>query len=206
MTHVDNIPHILQHGITHRNSLIANPKYTPIGDSSLIGNRNSKIITVSNGQYGYGHFQTITIGDFIPFYFGYRTPMLFVIQNGYNAVRKQNPEKIVYCVINVQNLINNGIPFYFTNGHATDSFSSCYDASHINDVQTIVDFDATTERDWTRARDLKRKKEAELLAGADIPPNAIVGFACFNQSAKRQLLSYGIDERIIKVNSEKYFF
>jgi hypothetical protein len=74
MTHVDNIPHILEFGITHRNSENANPNYVSIGDRSLIDNRNSKKVNFDT--------ESIILGDFIPFYFGIRTPMLYVIQKG----------------------------------------------------------------------------------------------------------------------------
>lgn len=99
MTHVDNIPHILQHGITHRNSQNTNPNYISIGDSSLIDNRRSTNINVTNGSENI--IESITIGDFIPFYFGIRTPMLYIIQNGYKGVIKQKPEDIIYCVTSI---------------------------------------------------------------------------------------------------------
>jgi hypothetical protein len=41
MIHVDNIPHILQHGITHSTSANANPNFVPIGDGGLIATRNN---------------------------------------------------------------------------------------------------------------------------------------------------------------------
>lgn len=44
MTHIDNVPHILRYGITHRLSLNANQNYIPIGDSSIINKRNNKLI------------------------------------------------------------------------------------------------------------------------------------------------------------------
>jgi len=80
MTHVDNIPHILEFGITHRNSENANQNYVSIGDRSLIDNRFSTVRNITNGLDEV--IETITIGDFIPFYFGIRTPMLYVIQKG----------------------------------------------------------------------------------------------------------------------------
>ena len=41
MTHIENIPHILQYGITHRDSPNKNFNYQVIGDSSLIHTRNN---------------------------------------------------------------------------------------------------------------------------------------------------------------------
>jgi hypothetical protein len=72
MTHIENIPHILQYGITHRNSPNANPDYVTVGDKSLIDKRNTKQVSIENDG-------TIVLGDFIPFYFGVRMPMLYVI-------------------------------------------------------------------------------------------------------------------------------
>ena len=73
MTHIDNVPHILLNGITHK----ANPNFTPIGDSSLIENRS--IFVLNNDK---------NLGDCIPFYFYVRMPMLYVIQKSYNGVKK----------------------------------------------------------------------------------------------------------------------
>lgn len=44
MTHLENIPHILANGITHKNSPNRNPHYRNIGDLSLIDNRSQKEI------------------------------------------------------------------------------------------------------------------------------------------------------------------
>lgn len=44
MTHIDNIPHILQYGITHVSSPNANTNYVPIGDESLISNRSAYLM------------------------------------------------------------------------------------------------------------------------------------------------------------------
>ena len=50
MTHIDNVPHILRYGITHRLSLNANQNYIPIGDSSIINKRNNKVNQTIDGQ------------------------------------------------------------------------------------------------------------------------------------------------------------
>ncbi len=62
MTHIDNIPHILRHGITHRDSVNADPSYIPIGDTSIIDKRMKLIRETVAGE-------KISLGDFIPFYF-----------------------------------------------------------------------------------------------------------------------------------------
>jgi len=83
MTHIENIPHILKHGITHRLSINFNKNYIPIGDVSIISTRNN--YKLNSGK---------TIGDYIPFYFSTRTPMLYVIQRGFNGVKVTLPKKL----------------------------------------------------------------------------------------------------------------
>jgi len=78
MTHIDNIQHVLQHGITHRNSPNQNPDFVTIGDVRLIYTRNNKTVSVDNGNFLNLIAPTIILGDYIPFYFGVKMPMLYV--------------------------------------------------------------------------------------------------------------------------------
>lgn len=208
MTHVDNIPHILHHGITHRNSQNANPNYIPIGDSSLIGNRNTKEVLVTNGLEGYGSFETITIGNFIPFYFGLRTPMLYVIQKGGNFVPKVTPpEEIIYCVSSLQKIIDEGMVFFFTDGHATNNLTTFYNREKIYEVDTLVDLKAANLKYWKSDLDLdlKRRKESELLVANDVPNSCIIGYICYNETVRTKLLNMGLLESQVVVRTH-YFF
>lgn len=160
MTHIENIQHILANGVTHRNSVNANPNYKPIGDASLISTRNHFV--VPNGKL---------LGDFIPFYFGHRTPMLYVIQKGFNGVQATAPDDIVYLVTNLDSVIQSGINFAYTDGHATDGFTQFYNPDDVQNIGSQVDFEATKAVYWNEENDLdlKRRKEAELLLEGDLP-------------------------------------
>jgi hypothetical protein len=166
MIHIQNIPHILQHGITHSNSPNANPHFVPIGDGSLIAHRNN--FRLNNGR---------RLGEYIPFYFGVRTPMLYVVQKGLNKVAPTPAEEIVYCVSSVQKIIDLNLEFVFTDGHAVDGFSSQYTANAIEDIETILDMDAIKAKYWKDENDLdrKRRKEAEFLVLGDIAKEALLG-------------------------------
>lgn len=98
MTHIENIPHILQYGITHHHSPNANSHYRSIGDRSLIDFRANKEINIGS--------ECIVLGDYIPFYFGIRMPMLYVIQHGGNCVpQATKAEEIVYVVVSLAQII-----------------------------------------------------------------------------------------------------
>jgi ssDNA thymidine ADP-ribosyltransferase, DarT len=208
MTHVDNIPHILQHGITHRNSQKANPNYVSIGDSILIGNRNTKEVLVTNGLEGYGFSETIIIGNFIPFYFGLRTPMLYVIQKGGNFVPKITPpEEIIYCVSSVQKIIDEGMLFFFTDGHATNNLTTFFNKEKVNEINNLVDLKAANLKYWKTDSDLdlKRRKESELLVKQDVPNTCIIGYICYNETIKSKLLKMGLQEKEVVVRHNYYF-
>lgn len=196
MTHIDNISHIIQNGITHSTSPKANPKFVPIGDSSLISRRKEFILR--NGR---------TLSDYIPFYFGVRTPMLYVMQNGFNMVSPVPAEDIVYCVCSVQNILDLNLDFIFTDGHAVDRFSNQYSTSDIENIDKIIDRSAINTKYWKEEKDLdlKRRKEAEFLVLGDIPPEFILEYVTYNESAKQKILSVGGKDSIIHIKEEYYF-
>lgn len=84
ITHIENIPHVLEFGITQKNSKNANPNFIKIGDLSLIENRDNKTVTIDNGDFSNINSKSIKLGDFIPFCFGVKMPMLYIIQIGGN--------------------------------------------------------------------------------------------------------------------------
>ena len=203
MTHIANIPHILQYGITHRNSPNANPNYVPIGDSSLINFRATKCVAINNCNI------KIILGDFIPFYFGIRMPMLYVMQHGWNFVAKpSNPEEIIYIVISLSKIIDNDFEFYFSDGHATDFLTTFYSKNDIKQLPAIIDWKAITAKYWSGdgiETDIKRRKQAEFIVKQDIPSDFIIGFGCYNEIAKFRLMSIGIKENSIKIIPQAYY-
>jgi hypothetical protein len=196
ITHIENIPHVLQYGITHSSSPNANPAFVPIGDKSLITTRSQFIL--SNGR---------RLGEYIPFYFGTRMPMLYVIQNGFNLVTPTPACEIVYCVTSVQKILDNNLKYIFTDGHAVDSFSTQYDLADIGNIDNLLDMKAIQARYWKDENDLdlKRRKEAEFLVLGDIPIAAILCYLVYNESVKQKLLVFGIKGSMIYINSQAYF-
>src|SRR5665213_903036 len=151
MTHIDNVAHILQHGITHMNSTNKNPDYKPIGDGSLISRRT--IFRLPNGK---------KLSDYIPFYFGPRMPMLYVIQNGYNGVKSISPQFIVYCITTVATIKECVSDIIFTDGHAIDGLSEFYSADRLDDMDKIIDKEAIKTKNWKKDEndlDVKRRME-----------------------------------------------
>lgn len=196
MTHIENIPHVLQYGITHAQSQNANPGYVSIGDGSLINSRSSFILKNAN-----------RLGDYIPFYFAFRTPMLYVMQKGFNWVQPTPAQDIVYCVSSVQKILDHKLEFIFTDGHAVDGFTSQYSDADIENLDTLIDWNAVKAKFWKSETDLdlKRRKEAEFLVRQDIPLTALLGFVVYNQQSKDTMVAQGAATQQIHIQPGYYF-
>jgi hypothetical protein len=194
MTHIENIPHILKVGFVHRNSPLASSDYISIGDQSLINSRGQK------------QLQGRVLSDYIPFYFGNRSPMLFRIQTGYN-VEKRHPQEIVYCVLKLENLVSSNLRFIFTDGHANSALTTIYSSEKLPQINEIISFNDVYAIQWSieSDTDLKRRKEAELLFIDDVPLDYISGYVVYNQAAKQQMLGYGVPEEKIVIKPEYYY-
>lgn len=208
LTHIDNIPFILLNGITGKNSSKTNLDFVSIGDVSLISNRDEKFVYIDNGEISSESKKRIRLGDFTPFYFGVKMPMLYVIQNGGNFVPKAySANKIIYLAIDLKDIANLEVELYFSDGHATDNYTSFYEREYLSQINDILDWTAIKSRYWGGEENLnlKRKKQAELLVYGDIPSELISVFACYDEYSKEQLVQMGVDSEKIKIVPKAYF-
>lgn len=134
--------------------------------------------------------------------------MLYVIQQGGNFVEKANkPEDIIYVACSIESIINSDLIYYFSDGHATDFLTTFYNKDKVDQLPLIVDWTAVKMPYWGGQEnlDIKRKKQAEFLVQGDIPPDFIIGFGCYNDSAKQKLMEFGIDKELVKVIPNAYY-
>lgn len=194
MVHIDNIPHIKEYGFILYSSSNASKSYKPIGDSSIINKRKEKIIA------------GISLNQYIPFYLGPRTPMLFVIQNGYR-VEKQLAEDIVYCVIKIEDIIKDKIECIFSDGHALANLTEFYTQEKLCDINKLINYNDVYTHYWNSESDidLKRRKEAELLIKDKLDSKYICGYVVYNENAKLKLVKFGINENMIIIKPNYYF-
>lgn len=195
ITHIDNIPYIEKYGLVRADSPFRSPDYVNIGDTNVIGVRARRNVK------GYN------LSEYIPFYLGPRSPMLYVIQNGYNGVQRVDAEKIVYCVIRLDDIANSSIDCIFTDGHALSALTSFYKKEQLRQISTIVSYDDVYSSHWNLETDLdlKRRKEAELLVKADLDPQFVRGYVVYSTAAQHRLECFGIADNKIVVKPE-YFF
>jgi len=103
--HIDNLQYILNKGaLTCPSHSDADKKYIGIGDDTLKEHRKEKTILVKpNG----------TFSDYVAFYFGRRSPMLYNIKNGFQSVTKRPQDKIIYIVTSFEKIQELKVPYVF---------------------------------------------------------------------------------------------
>lgn len=194
LVHIDNVPHILANGLVHPNSKNADPSYVPIGDQAIISIRKE----LHNGY---------TLSDYIPFYFGPRGPMLYVIHKGLNDVHPYPQEELVYILIKIETVIEQGWECIFTDGHAITAITSYYRKDDLSRVNELVKAEDVYAKYWKDDDDLDltRRKQAELLIKDEIPFIFIAGFFVYNENARDKLIKMGVNHNRIIVEPRYYF-
>ena len=154
--HIDNLAVVLQRGGLHAPNLT--PKdgltYKTIHDISVQQKRSSQPIT--RGPRGVIH-------DYVPFYFGYLSPMLLKLNTGQVAGYTEGQTPLVYLVTTAQAIAQSGAGFVFSDGHGIAAFTSWFD-----DLSQLdkVDWNMVYQRYWSdniNDMDRQRRKQAELL-------------------------------------------
>lgn len=199
MTHIDNLPHMLRHGLVVAASPNANPNFRVIGDRSLIGVR--KDLDAPNPPGG-------KFSAYIPFYLGHRSPMLYQIATGYEGIEKIPQSDIVYVVVDHACVVQNGLDWFFTDGHARHGMTRFYtDESGFDDL----DWNAIYATQWQNAEDdpdRQRKKQAEYMVKGNVPIACFAYFLTFDEQCKQKvesLQSFAQTSIPVKVSRRAYY-
>lgn len=126
ITHLENIPWILNNGLRCQNSDNLDPKYIRIGSPDLIKKRASRSVPIPPGG---------CLNDYISFYFTPLSIMLYNITTGHGDIRQWDRRGIVIFVSSLSRQNNLNIPFVFTDGHAYRRTTQFF--NELSNVDTI---------------------------------------------------------------------
>jgi hypothetical protein len=178
--HIDNLDICLR-----RLGLYA-PNFTPNDglDYKTIHNtdiqRKRQSFCLNCGPCGTGH-------DYVPFYFGYLSPMLLQLKTGRVENYCGGQESIIYLVSTVQTVCRAGTGFVFSDGHGIAAFTEWYDdLANLNNV----DWDMVYQRYWldnVNDMDRQRRKQAEFLIHRFCDWNLICEIGVINDTIKQQV-------------------
>ncbi len=178
IVHQDNMNFILQNGMFCVEHEHFDPNNRFIGDSILTNQRHAFKIPLKD----YGH-----LGEYIPFYFGYRSPMLYNIKTGYRNIPKYPQSEIIYIVCKMQAFLTDAFTVIFTDGHAKSHFTRYFNRKE--DLEKL-DWGSIKALQWQNTlldNDKMRKKQAECLIKAHIPPEYIVALVVYDAATQARM-------------------
>jgi hypothetical protein len=199
ITHIDNVPRIIERGLYCRNTCPPESVFREIGNQDLIQRRRQRVVPINPGG---------TLSDYIPFYFTPLSPMLLNIKTGRNGVRQTPMPEIAILVSSLHRLREHGIPFVFTDRHAYLQLAQFSD--DLEDLSSI-EWGLLQRRDFKKKQDDLtnfEKYQAEALVHNHMPVSTLLGIACHGES-QRQALQKIADEQSstvrVRVKQEWYF-
>ncbi len=172
ITHIANVPWILEHGIRCVNSGVRDPNFRNIGNADLISKRARRGVPIPPGG---------TLSDYVPFYFTPHSPMLLNIKTGYNGMQQTPMSEIAVLVSSLRTVAERGLPFVMTDRHA---YLKTAQYSNTLDGLDRIDWRILQERDFKRdPADLGKveRYQAEALVHDSVPVEALMGLACYGR-------------------------
>jgi hypothetical protein len=201
ITHIDNLPRVLgDNGLwcdnerKRRNIITRGIAYEAIKER-----RERRPVPTSRKGY---------LADYVPFYFAPRSPMLGAIHMGKIEGYKGGQQAVLHLVSKIEDVVESGIPFTFTNGHAemipTEFYEDTENFSQIDwplmRSQYWNDTDVDTNRKWRR--------QAEFLVYNKFPLELIAGIGVISkevQSEVQQILDKAGKQIKVAVCSSWYY-
>lgn len=176
LIHMENLATIMQLEALHAPNMVpqGDQRYRGIYDQEVQSKRRN--VPVPCGPGGFIH-------DYVPFYFGYLSPMLLKLKTGRVAGFPGDQSKLIYLVATCQKIKAANLPFVFSDGHALAAMTAF--ADDLNQLQ-IVDWGMVNQRYWKDTSDdpdRQRRKQAEFLVHQKCPWDVIESIAVFDDSA-----------------------
>ena len=197
ITHIENLSGLLErgcdcspnfaktHGITKR----------AISHKDIMDKREQAIIRVPPGG---------VVADYVPFYFGPKSPMLYAIKQG-KVEGYQGQREIIYLVTTAEAIVDRQIPFMFTDGHAIISY-----VGHYNRMEDLpkVHWNIIKAPYWNDFVDGRCRRQAEFLVKERFPMELVQEIGVKDEAMRQRvenLLQDSVFQPLIRVRPEWYF-
>lgn len=173
ITDVENLSGILRDGGLRSDSAMEDRPHTVIGYEHIKHRRmkETRIPCCANRF----------VGEFVPFYYCPRSPMLFVINKGSTGRPAGCQRSIVHLVSTIGAALVEANQWAISDGNAGAAYPSFYDS--IPEGFAAIDWNAVRAADW---RGMTNQKSAEFLVADFFPWRAITHIGCFNSTVAAQ--------------------
>ena len=160
--HIDNLATVIQRQALHAPNHVPQDSlpYRACLDVEVQGARATVRIPCGPGG---------VIHDYVPFYFGYLSPMMLKLKTGQVTGYDEGQEPLIYLVSTAQAVEIAGFNFVFSDGHGLAGFTEWFD-----DLKQLdsVDWSMVNQRYWSdnlNDMDRQRRKQGEFLIHRSCP-------------------------------------
>jgi len=174
ISHLRNLNRILQEGGLHCDRKAQDLKSVNIGHMHIKERRLRRTVPV--GSRG-------SVGDYVPFYFATRSPMLFAISRGAVEGYAEGQNPVIYLCSTVETVQQARLRWVFTEGHADMDYTDFFD--DLKDLDK-VDWALMKQRYWNDTNDdpdRKRRRQAEFLVHDFFPWELVNYVGVFDDKA-----------------------
>jgi len=185
ITHVDNLASIIEEGcLCSDRRLVDSHEDRVVIGMDRIKQRRLKELPV------HCHPNTF-VGDYVPFYFCPRSPMLYMIHMKNDELKFQGgQESIVHLVASMDEAIVEAgeHPWAFSDGNAGARYTQF--SNDTNQLPTFVNWNAVNTTWWSGSNidpAIKDKKQAEFLVQNSFPWEAFRGIGVINESIRKEV-------------------
>lgn len=173
ITDVSNLPGILQREGLQSDRAMAGEVHTRIGYDHIKLRRLSETRIACCGDR--------FVGEFVPFYYCPRSPMLFVLNQGRTGRPVGCQQTVIHLVSTVADAIGLKRDWAISDGNAGAAYPSFY-----NELRALeqLDWDAIGARSW---QGRTNQKSAEFLVADFFPFTAIRTIGCYNSTVANEV-------------------
>ncbi len=171
IVHYQNLRFILTNGLHCALCQVKDSDYISIGHQRLISRRNEWPVPLHPAG---------TLGDYIPFYFCRKSPMLYSISKGWvEGCPSDYQYDIVYLVSSIEKIATLNLTYLFTDRHACLAITTFFD--NYDDLGNLS-WDIIRDDSWyiNYSKLKKELKQAEFLIHKHMPVRAIEGIICYS--------------------------
>ena len=175
-THIANLPGIAKGGLVCKT--LAHTVKVDASLANIQERRQRKVVACGPGG---------VLHDYAPFYFGHRSPMMYLISKGEVPSYKGTQHELIYLVARIENILEEGLPFVFTDGHPIKFPSKFYES--LEDLSK-VDWQVIKGRWWNDTPefpDRERRRQAEFLVHQYCPWSLISYIGVVNEGKKKEV-------------------